>query len=58
MHIGITCNQKGLMQFLAGCQSVYRMYLVVHLVPFFIFKLKKVKKQYSAILFLGQKNKS
>lgn len=45
MHGG-TCNAKALSQFIMGCKSVYKMYLLVHLIPFIIFKRKKLFKKY------------
>lgn len=45
MHGG-TCNAKAINQFIMGCKSVYKMYLLVHLIPFIIFKRKKVVKKY------------
>lgn len=41
MHLG-SCNAKAFSQFYMGCKSVYKMYLLVHLVPFILFKRKKM----------------
>lgn len=48
MHLG-TCNEKAISQFIMGCKSVFKMYLLVHLIPFIIFKRKKVIKKYKSI---------
>jgi len=44
MHGG-TCNFKAISQFFMGCKSVYKMYLLVHLIPLVIFKRKKLLKK-------------
>jgi len=44
MHNG-SCNQKAISQLIMGCKSVYQMYLLVHLVPFLLFKIKKALKE-------------
>ena len=46
MHNG-SCNMKSLSQFVEGCKSVYKMYLLVHLIPLLLFKRKKLKQKYS-----------
>lgn len=46
LHPGMSCNEKFFKQFLATSKSVYKMYLLVHLIPFVIFKRKKLRKQY------------
>lgn len=46
LHPGISCNEKMLEQFMSTNKSLYKMYLIVHLIPFVIFKRKKFKKQY------------
>jgi hypothetical protein len=45
MHGG-TCNAKAVNQFIMGCKSVYKMYLLVHLIPFVLFKRKKMVQKY------------
>lgn len=37
---------KGLSQFTEGCKGVYKMYLIVHLLPLLIFKRKKLINKY------------
>ena len=44
LHPGYTCNEKSLIQFAATFQSLYKMYLLAHLIPFLIFKRKKAKQ--------------
>ena len=46
LHHGITCEFKFLNQFISGCKSLSKMYLIVHLVPFLLFKRKKLKEKY------------
>ena len=55
MHHG-TCNQKAVSQFVMGCQSVFKMYLLVHLIPFIMFKRKKVMKEYSSAYVVQRVN--
>lgn len=40
------CNTRAVIQFFNGVSGVFKMYLIVHLVPFLLFKLKKIKKKY------------
>jgi hypothetical protein len=42
LHAG-DCNVKGLVQFAMGVESVFKMYLLAHLVPLLLFRLKKLK---------------
>jgi hypothetical protein len=42
---GGNCDIKALSQFVMGCKSVFKMYLLVHLIPFLLFKRKKVVEQ-------------
>ena len=49
IHPGYTCNQKAFAQAAAGIRAVTKMYLIVHLVPFLIFKRKKVRQQYPSL---------
>jgi hypothetical protein len=44
-HHGMGCNEKMLIQFISGSQSLSKMYLIVHLVPFLLFKRKKTKEK-------------
>lgn len=44
-HPGISCNQKAFSQFIIGSKSIYKMYLVVHLVPLLLFKRKHLKRK-------------
>jgi hypothetical protein len=44
-HPGFGCNEKAIQQFFAGSKSVMKMYLLVHLVPFLLFKRKKTIKR-------------
>lgn len=46
LHPGISCNMKCLVQFVNTCKGLYKMYLLVHIVPFIIFKRNKARKQY------------
>jgi hypothetical protein len=46
-HEGLTCNQKALQQFAATVQSCSKMYFMVHIIPFLLFKRKKVKQKYT-----------
>lgn len=48
MHAG-SCNQKGISQFIQGCKGVYKMYLLVHLIPLLVLKRKKLKDKYIQI---------
>lgn len=41
LHPGISCNMKMLYQFAMTCKNLYKTYLLVHLIPFIIFKRKK-----------------
>jgi hypothetical protein len=41
----LSCNAKALIQFFISCKGVFKMYLLVHLVPFATFKRKKVIKK-------------
>ncbi len=43
-HPGMSCNDKMVQQFMSGSQSLFKMYLVVHLVPLLVFKIKSLKK--------------
>ena len=52
LHPGVSCNVKMVKQFMATCKSLYKMYLMVHLIPFLIFKRKKVMKKYIMLLTL------
>ena len=45
LHPGVSCNLKMCLQFAATCKSLYKMYLLVHLIPFLIFKRKKLMKE-------------
>ena len=45
-HKGIDCNMKMVEQFISGSKSLSKMYLIVHLVPFLLFKRKKAKQKY------------
>ena len=45
MHAG-SCNLKALSQFTEGCKGVYKMYLLVHLIPLLTFKRKKLIAKY------------
>ena len=45
MHAG-SCNMKALSQFNEGCKSVYKMYLLVHIIPLIMFKRKKLRQKY------------
>jgi len=42
MHNG-SCNAKAMSQFVEAYKSIYKMYLLVHLVPLLVFKRKKLK---------------
>lgn len=42
---GGDCNVKFLIQSFYGARAVFKMYLIVHLVPLLLFKLKKLKKE-------------
>ena len=42
----MTCNHKGFSQFVIGSKAVAKMYLMVHLIPFLLFKRKKVRQKY------------
>lgn len=44
LHAG-DCNMKAFIQFLMGAKSVFKMYLVAHLIPFLLFKLKSFRKK-------------
>ena len=44
MHPG-SCNMKALSQFREGCKGVYKMYLLVHLIPLLTLKRKKLLKK-------------
>lgn len=44
LHAG-DCNLKALIQFAMGVKSVMKMYLLVHIIPLLLFKLKRVKKK-------------
>jgi hypothetical protein len=44
-HPGISCNRKAFCQFFLGCKSVTKMYLIVHILPFLVFKRKQLKEQ-------------
>ena len=44
LHAG-DCNLKTLIQFFLGAKSVFKMYLLAHLVPLLLFKLNKLKKE-------------
>jgi len=44
MHAG-TCNGKGFSQFVMGCKGVYKMYLLVHLIPLLTLKRKKLMQK-------------
>ena len=48
LHDG-NCNVKALEQFMMGCKGVYKMYLLVHIIPLILFKRKKIVKQYTVI---------
>ena len=48
LHPGISCNTKMGYQFAATCRSLYKMYLLVHLIPFLVFKRKKLKNKYNS----------
>jgi len=45
-HEGISCNRKMLRQFIMGSISIGKMYLVAHIIHFFIFKRKQFKEKY------------
>ena len=45
LHPG-NCNVNALQQFALGCKGVYKMYLLVHIIPLILFKRKKMVKQY------------
>jgi hypothetical protein len=58
MHAG-SCNDKALSQFLMGCRGVYKMYLLVHLIPLLTLKRKKLMEKYKThylVLWLKSKN--
>jgi hypothetical protein len=44
MHAG-TCNMKSFSQFKEGCLGVYKMYLLVHLIPLLTLKRKRLIKE-------------
>lgn len=46
LHPGLSCNATMLHQFAHTCQALYKMYLLVHLVPFLLFKRKKLRQKY------------
>ena len=46
-HAGLSCNTKAWEQFLVGFKGTYKMYLVVHLVPFLLFRRKRAFQEYS-----------
>ena len=46
LHSG-SCNMKALSQFKEGCKGVYKMYLLVHLIPLITIKRKKLIKKYT-----------
>jgi hypothetical protein len=44
-HEGMTCNQKAFSQFATSAKSVAKMYFIAHMIPFLLFKRKKVKER-------------
>jgi hypothetical protein len=40
---GGDCNTKAVIQFAMGVKSVFKMYLLAHIVPFLLFKLRKFR---------------
>ena len=48
MHEG-SCNAKALTQFGNGCKSMYKMYLLIHLIPLLTVKRKRLIKKYSLL---------
>lgn len=51
LHPGEDCNTKMLYQFVATSKAVSKIYLLVHLVPFILFKRKKFIKKYICVEF-------
>ena len=45
LHTG-SCNVKALEQFREGCRNMYKMYLLVHLIPLLTVKRKKLRQEY------------
>jgi hypothetical protein len=41
-----SCNIKALVMFARGVKSLYRIYLLAHLIPLFLFRFKRLKKKY------------
>jgi hypothetical protein len=44
LHPG-SCNAKAISQFTMGCRGVFKMYLLVHLIPLLTYKRKKLAKE-------------
>ena len=46
IHPNTTCSSKAWDQVFLGFRAVGKMYLLVHLIPFLLFKLKRARKRY------------
>lgn len=46
LHSGISCNLKACQQFKNTFKSLYRVYLLAHVLPFLIFRRSKAAKKY------------
>ncbi len=44
-HSGLSCNAKAAAQFVSSVRSCSKMYFLAHLIPFLLFKRKKVRQQ-------------
>lgn len=44
-HPGLSCNAKALSQFASSVKSCSKMYFLAHLIPFVLFKRKKVRQK-------------
>jgi hypothetical protein len=58
MHAG-SCNAKAISQFFNGCKALYKIYLLVHLIPLITLKRKRLIKKYVylyVVLLLKYKN--
>lgn len=50
MHDG-SCDGKAMSQFGEGCKGLYKMYLLVHIIPILMFKRKKTMEKYNLIQY-------
>ena len=44
LHVG-NCELKSVIQFLRVVKSVFKMFLMAHLIPFLLYRLKKAKHE-------------